>query len=74
MDHKTLGAIPLASRVLAVAVRGDLGTDWTAYIDAVPGINHDREAQLVAEHGTKLPYEIAVILFPKIASTHSWRR
>ncbi len=73
MNHKILSAIPLASRVLAVAVRGDLGTDWTAYIDAVPGVSHDKEAQIVAEHGTKLPYEIAVILFPRIASTYSWR-
>lgn len=73
MDHKVLGTIPLANRVLAVAVRGELGTDWTAYIDAVPGIDHDREAQFVTENGTKLPREIAAILFPNIASVYSWR-
>lgn len=62
----------LAKRVLAVAVIGSVG-DWAAYIDAVPGTNHDYEKYVVAREGEKLPYEIAILLFPQVARDYKWR-
>lgn len=38
--------------------------DWAAYIDAVPGINHDDEEAAVASRGEKLPRSIALAIFP----------
>jgi predicted thioredoxin/glutaredoxin len=52
----------LSQRVLAVAVEGAAG-DWAAYVDAVIGNNHEREAPLVAEWGGKLSRELAELLF-----------
>lgn len=67
----------LATKVLAVAVinkRNDTGKlfDWTAYIDAVPGQNHEEEYMDVARVGDKLPKEIGIILFPNLDS-NKWR-
>ena len=53
----------LDSRVIAVAVEGSIG-DWTAYIGAVQGKNHNEEWEEVAQRGTKLPKEVAQLLFP----------
>jgi len=53
----------LDRQVLAVAVEGAVG-DWTAYIGAVKGKDHSREWQKVRDYGTKLPREVAEILFP----------
>lgn len=63
---------PLDSKVLAVAIIGDF-KDWSAYIGAVPGINHDKEKFEVARTGNKLPFEIAQMLFPEHARTLKWR-
>ena len=55
----------LATRVLAVAHPRDHDPRlWTAYIDAVPGRNHDEEQQRVREYGVKLDPKIASALFP----------
>lgn len=75
---------PLAMRVLAVAVishagevaqeqlgEGKLGF-WAAYIDAVPGQRHDDEYEEVADHGDKLPQDVAELLFPAIAKKYVW--
>lgn len=56
----------LASRVLAVARTRIEGT-WCAYIDAVPGEDHNAEYREVLYGGAKLPPEIARILFPQFA-------
>jgi len=53
----------LDSKVLAVAVEGYV-SDWSAYIGAVRGDNHDKEYLDVAEHGNKLPEKIARAIFP----------
>jgi len=53
----------LDTHVLAVAVEGAV-SDWAAYIGAVKGRDHGKEWKKVAETGTKLPKEIAEILFP----------
>lgn len=53
---------PLASKVLCVAVINEV--DWSAYIDAVPGKNHEDEYMEVAKHGTKLKREMAEFIFP----------
>lgn len=62
----------LSSKVLVVAVEGAIG-DWAAYIDAVPGNNHDNEFFEVAEHGAKLDRHLAEILFPKWKHL-TWRK
>lgn len=54
----------LAPCVLVVATPGHGYGDWAAYIDAVPGKSHRQEFQAVADHGTKLPKDLACILFP----------
>lgn len=61
----------LAMRVIVVAVEGEV-KDWAAYIDAVAGDNHIREWQEVRRRGTKLPREVAEILFPKFKHLE-WR-
>jgi hypothetical protein len=38
---------------------------WCAYIDAVPGQNHDHEWQEVMRYGGKLPESIALLIFPE---------
>lgn len=53
----------LATKVLCVAHTRIEGA-WSAFIDAVPGINHSNEMEAVFRHGTKLPEEIARLLFP----------
>jgi len=62
----------LDSHVLAVAKEG-LVSDWTAYIGAVPGICHDIEYKMVLGNGSKLPYEIAKILFSDFDKDFEWR-
>jgi hypothetical protein len=59
MEYKALD-----KQVLAVAVEGEVG-DWSAYIGAVEGRNHEQEFEEVAKHGTKLHRKIAELLFPE---------
>jgi hypothetical protein len=63
---------PLDMHVLAVAVEGRV-KDWAAYIGAVEGYNHDLEYKRVSERGTKLPYNIAKLLFPDFDNRLAWR-
>jgi len=63
----------LAMRVIATAVYNDDIGDWAAYIDAVPGQNHEHEFMEVAAHGEKLPQKVAAELFPQIATAYRWR-
>ena len=55
----------LAMRVIAVAKTRIEGS-WAAYIDAVPGDNHDRETPAVLERGAKLREPVARVLFPEL--------
>ena len=55
--------VALARRVLVVA-KTRVECAWAAYIDAVPGENHDRERLAVLAKGSKLPEVLARILFP----------
>jgi len=64
--------VALASDVIAVAVEGHI-EDWSAYIGAVPGHNHEKEYHKVMETGDKLDKRIAEILFPYFASHFVWR-
>jgi hypothetical protein len=52
----------LAVRVLAVANTRIEGA-WCAYVDAVPGINHDHEIEDVRRRGAKLSEDLARVLF-----------
>ena len=63
----------LSSKVLVVAVINEDIRDWAAFIDAVPGMSYEQEKAEVARVGNKIPYEIAKILFPQIASEFKWR-
>lgn len=54
----------LARDVLAVAVVED--GEWTAYIGAVRGENHDEEAPGVRERGVKLEASLALAIFPRL--------
>lgn len=56
--------VALASRVLAVAQTRIEGA-WSAYIDAVPGMDHEQECQYVLDYGTKLDERIARAIFPQ---------
>ena len=62
----------LGRRVLCIAVKGDMN-DWAAYIGAVKGEDHVKEAQVVADVGTKIPYWMAQKLFPSMDSMYVWR-
>lgn len=48
----------LDRKVMVVAVEGHAG-DWAAYIGAVEGEDHEEEWKEVADHGSKLPRELA---------------
>ncbi len=48
---------------MAVAVEGAIG-DWAAYIGAIEGHNFDEEWQQIRDNGTKLPKDVAELLFP----------
>ena len=53
----------LDSKVIVVAAEG-YADDWSCYIGAVEGKKHEEEWHTVKKHGTKLPKEVAEILFP----------
>ena len=61
-DDRVVTHWPLSTRVLAVAATRTEGT-WKAYIDAVPGWNHDNEWQKVLAHGAMLDEPVARLLF-----------
>jgi len=59
----------LGCRVLAVAsihYINDKLVDWAAYIDSVPGYDHDVEFMRVAKEGDKLGRRLAAVLFPNL--------
>ncbi len=55
----------LARQVMAVS-KTRVECAWAAYIDFVPGENHDREEHAVLSYGTKLMETIARVLFPEL--------
>ncbi len=63
---QTLSWSNIAPQVLAVAVVDE--TRWSAYIDAVPGEDFDAEATEVVLHGTTIPHDMAVCLWPDFES------
>jgi len=63
----------LSNKILVVAVQGGMGTDWSAYICIVEGQNHHREALTAWRDGTKLRYELAQVLFPRLDKKYTWR-
>ena len=54
----------LATQVLCVAQTRIEGA-WAAYCDSVPGINHDHEYAQVLKFGSKLPEDIARVIWPE---------
>lgn len=61
---RTIRRVALARKVLCVATTRVEGS-WTAYINAVPGLDHHVEVDVVLARGTKLPERIARMLFPE---------
>jgi len=59
--------------VVVVAVYSPKVGDWTAYVGAVAGENHEREWEGVARHGSKLSPKVAAVLFPGLAEQYQWR-
>ena len=56
--------VALAMHVLVVAQTRNEGA-WTAYCDAVPGMDHSKEMDEVLRSGCKLPRKIADSIFPE---------
>ena len=71
MTTKRMRYTILGQNVIAVAKEGG-NNDWAAYIDAVPGISHEIEAEHVMTNGDKLPEKVARILFPEFRDL-AWR-
>lgn len=63
----------LSQHVIAVAVINTDVRDWAAYIDAVPGYNHEEEYMLIVSYGNKLSRKIAEAIFPEISNEYVWR-
>ena len=59
--------------VLVVASVTKMVGDWSCYVRAVKGYNHEEEWKGVLDHGDKLDRRIASLLFPDIALKYSWR-
>lgn len=77
--HKTSEYVMLDSKVMCVAISNAIGTfcDWAAYIKCVPGKNHEIEHEFLVKHdrdATKLPYDIAKLLFPNYDEKFTWRK
>lgn len=58
--------------VVVVAKEGSTG-DWSAYIGAVRGDSHEREWRRVMTDGSKLPQNVAEVIFPDFAKQFEWR-
>ncbi len=63
----------LDMRVIVVAVQGEVD-DWSAYIGAVTGDNHNEEWEKVSERGAKLPKEVAYALIDAGFLSPTWRK
>ncbi len=57
--------IALSSKVLAVAATRSDGT-WKAYVDAVPGMDHDHEWARVLSQGCPMMERWARGIFPRL--------
>lgn len=53
------------SMVVVAVARTRIEGAWGAYIDAVPGYDHDAEQDKVLSNGTKLREDVARVLFPE---------
>ena len=71
MTTKRMRYTILGKNVIAVAKEGG-NNDWAAYIDTVPGISHELEAEHVMTNGDKLQQKVARILFPEFRDL-AWR-
>jgi hypothetical protein len=75
LSGKQYRKMPLARKVMVVAVFDREVGDWAAYIDAIPGEDHDKEWGAVVDRGVKLPKALAAVLFPSLAEDKGlkWR-
>jgi len=65
--------VALDTRVIVAArAQPDVGY-WSAYIGAVRGNNHDLEYRDVIDHGSKISYRLAKVLFPILDEQFTWR-
>jgi hypothetical protein len=62
IGEKHIRYIALESHVLLVCVENE-GIDYSVYIGAVPGHNHEHEYQMVAAEGNKVDKKLAELYF-----------
>ena len=67
-----LGTSPYGSAMAVASVNLEVG-DWTVYIGASPGKNHDSEWYEVRLQGDKTSEALGTFLFPDLAETYRWR-
>lgn len=60
-------AVYAMARSVVVVANTRVEGRWKAYIDAVPGKNHDLEWQDVRRQGVTVPHRIARVMFPGFA-------
>lgn len=60
--------------IMAVALQGGAGWDWSAYIGICEGKNREEEWDSTWRKGVKLEEHIAKVLFPEFARKYRWRR
>lgn len=65
--------ISLAPHVLVIAKVNLKVKDWSAYIGALWEDSHQDNYHQVANHGSKIPYEMAKALYPDLMETYRWR-
>lgn len=63
----------LDSKVIVVASAQEPIEEWSAYIGAVPGEDHDTEYMEVKRYGSKLPHNLAALMFPNFEEKYRWR-
>jgi len=69
-SYSNLHLVALAARVLAVAIDYQDGR-WRAYIDAVPGHDHQTEYLPVVNQGSTLNERLARAAFPRLTGPYT---
>lgn len=73
-DWKALDSKVIVVASVTMFPKGSkIAGEWAAYIGAVAGERHSEEWQGVLEHGSKLPYKVAALLFPEFDKKYRWR-
>ena len=68
-------SLKMLSPDIAVLAKQSNGHEsWAAYVMSLAiGIPEELMIEQTAKYGTKLPYEIAALMFPEFAKKYPWR-